>query len=172
MRGGVESDPYPLMLFVVVVYSFSHSPFRSLKEKKTRNTFFQLGIPPHKIRLLSFAVCSSPLLPSTLRSSLTHTHLSFKKILHPFSLTQTSKREHDFHSLPLSFSHTTCVDCWSCVGVSSFDVCVRVFVLAQRRNALLINQEEAEKYSHIFRTGKILFRKMGRKNRHFFLSID
>lgn len=164
MRGAAESDPYPLMLFVAVVYSFSHSSSDHSRKKNSTKHLFSArdSTTQNSIPLLcspSSVFLSSPSLTHSVLHSHTHT-VAVQKFftLSRSHLPQISK-ESKFRSLSLSFSHTTCVDLGSRVRLCEFYVyvCVCVFVLAQRRNALLINQEEAEQYSHIFRTGKYTF---------------
>lgn len=170
MRGGVESDPYPLMLFVVVVYSFSHSlrsdHSRKQKKKNLETPFFSSGFHHTKF---DYSPLLCVLFLSFLPHYVLHSHtLAVQKILHPFSLTQTSKESTRFSLSPsLVFAHHLCwfVElCW-CEFFRCMCACFRS--RAKKKRTFDQSRRSRKIFSH-FSQGKNTFYKNEEKKSSLF----
>lgn len=136
MRGAAESDPYPLMRFVVVVYSFSHS---SSDHSRKKHLFFSSGFHHTKFDsspLLSFFCVL--FLSSSLTHSVLHSHTHTVAVQKFFTLSRSHlpqiSKESKFRSLSLSRFRTPPVLIWGfvCVCVSSTCTCVYVFSFSRK----------------------------------------
>lgn len=142
----VESDPYPSILFVaVVVYSFSHSSNHSRKK-----TPFSARDSTTQIRLFLLLFSVVFFLPT-----LFFTHTTCSQNSSPFlahTPSHNPKNESERFLPSLSFSRfRTPPPVIVCVCVSSFAVVCMCFRSRAKKKRTFDRQEEAEKYSHIFR---------------------
>lgn len=144
---GGESDPYPSILFVaVVVYSISHSSDHSRKK-----TPFSARDSTTQIRLFLLLFFRRVLPSHSLLHSHTCSQNSSPFLARSHTFTQLKKRERAI-SPSLSFSRfRTPPPVIVCVCVSSFAVVCMCFRSRAKKKRTFDRQEEAEKYSHIFR---------------------